>query len=105
MYNGFRCWLDSSSSNKLKSKKKMTRAPAMVGKELNFIIPRPEFPDLSAIDKCLTTSLAYPHIPMQELQRVAVDSCGIPSMEVASENLMETEVMAPDEGKDYDQKV
>jgi hypothetical protein len=77
----------------------------MVGKELNFIIPRPEFPDLSAIDKCLTTSLAYPHIPMQELQRVAVDSCGIPSMEVASENLMETEVMAPDEGKDYDQKV
>jgi hypothetical protein len=52
------------SSSKPKGKKKTAGITPMAGKKLHFIIPQPEFPDLSVIDKCFTSGLAYPHIPI-----------------------------------------
>jgi hypothetical protein len=48
MDKGYNPTSTASSNSKPKSKKKTARALAMAGKELNFIIPQPEFPDLSA---------------------------------------------------------
>jgi hypothetical protein len=50
MDKGFKPTSTAPSNSKPKSKKKTVRSSAMAGKELNFIIPQPEFPDLSAID-------------------------------------------------------
>jgi hypothetical protein len=49
--------------------------------------------------------LSLPSYPHSGASKGGSGLCGISSMEVASENLMETEVMAPGEGKDFDQKV
>jgi hypothetical protein len=54
------------------------------GKAQFFVIPQIEFPDLAIIDKCVTKRLAYPHIPIHELQKVATQACGILAEEVAA---------------------
>jgi hypothetical protein len=57
-------------------------AATATGKAQFFIIPQIMFPDLTEIDKCVTKGLAHPHIPILELQQVAVNVCGMPLEEV-----------------------
>jgi hypothetical protein len=45
--------------------------------------------------------MAYPHIPTHELQKVAVQACGVPAEEVAGQQGLNAEVMEP--GKKQDQ--
>jgi hypothetical protein len=46
------------------------------------------FPDLALIDQHINDDLVHPHIPIDELQRVAKETCGIPPMEVTRELLL-----------------
>lgn len=75
------------------------------GKAQFFVIPQIEFPDLAIIDKWVTKGLAYPHIPIHELQKVATQACGIPAEEVAGQQLMGAKVMEPGEDRDQPQTI
>jgi hypothetical protein len=83
--------------------KALGRKPTAVlgGKALCFVIPQIEFPDLAEIDKWISKGLAYPHIPTHELQKVAVQACGILAEEVAGQQGLNAGVMEP--GKEQDQ--
>jgi hypothetical protein len=81
------------------ARKKAPKTPPSAGKTNTFITPQPEFLDLAAIDRCFSSGLTYPHIPVHELQKVATDSCGISLVEVANEHLMNAEAMEPGKGE------
>jgi hypothetical protein len=76
-------------------------AAVLGGKAQCFIIPQIEFPDLAEIDKWISKGLAYPHIPTHELQKVAVQACGLLAEEVAGQLGLNAGVMEP--GKKQDQ--
>jgi hypothetical protein len=68
-----------------------------VGKSHQFLSLKADFPDLALIDKFTTLGLPYPEIYDAEIQRVAKERCGVPSLEV-TEQLHRPEVHSSWEG-------
>jgi hypothetical protein len=77
------------------SEKRAAKSSPLASKSSNFFIAQPEFPDLAFINECFSKGLPHPYISISELQRVAVEICGVPPLEVANEQLMKVEAMEP----------
>jgi hypothetical protein len=61
---------------------------SQIGKRSLFPIPQSEFSDLALIDQIINYALVHSHIPIDELQKVARETCGIPPLEVTEEPLL-----------------
>jgi hypothetical protein len=72
---------------KAKSWKK-TLAP---GKKSKPFFTTSDFPDLAAIDALFASGDKYPKISVHQLQKVVVESCGIPLVEATVRLLLATE--------------
>jgi hypothetical protein len=84
--NGFKPSTGSKSC-----KKKVSGKTPSTGKQSKPFFSPFDFLDLAAIDKLIATSDKHPEIPIDQLQRTAVETCGIPAAEVTAEMLLATE--------------
>jgi hypothetical protein len=76
--DGFKPSSPAVTRSKGKAKKKHVGLGSSAGKTHTFLIHQAEFPDLAKIDRCVSTQLIHPHIPVLVLQKVAQEVCGIP---------------------------
>jgi hypothetical protein len=56
------------------------------------------FPDLALINQIINNAMVHPHIPIDNLQKVAMETCGITPMEVTRELLLAEQ--GPNQGQD-----
>jgi hypothetical protein len=67
------------TTRKMATMKKLASAQSSLSrKSLLFPITQSCFPGLALIDQHINDDLVHPHIPIDELQRVAKETCGIP---------------------------
>jgi hypothetical protein len=71
--------------------KKGIRKCLSFGKKPHASPLKVDFPDLAAIDKFINLGINHPEIPVSEIQRVAVERCGIQPSEVSPEILLPDE--------------
>jgi hypothetical protein len=71
----------------IRAHKKPPRQKTKAGKISNAQPTLPVFPDIAAIDKIMNMGLTYPAVSMKEIQKVAVEDCGVHPSEVTDELL------------------
>jgi hypothetical protein len=86
--DGFRPSSPAPAAKRVVGKKVAALQSAKAGKSSLFPIPQAEFPDLALIDRIINDAMVHPHIPIDNLQKVARETCGIPPMEVSKELLL-----------------
>jgi hypothetical protein len=76
--------------NKAAKKKAMAKSHSS-GKHSKPLFSMADFPDLTAIDKLTQAGDKHPEITVDQLQKVAVERCGIPAGEVTAQLLLAAE--------------
>jgi hypothetical protein len=87
--NGFKPITSVTPKTKAKKKKVTPQTPPPGKKnQYTFLL---NFPDLAAIDRMIALGTSHPELPIDVLQKVAVETCGIPREEVETNLLLAAE--------------
>jgi hypothetical protein len=76
-----------------KSKKKYQKSPGKLqkSKPLMPFFCLSDFPDLAEVDRIIASCYKATAIPVDQLQKVAMERCGVPKEQVAAETLLAAE--------------